>query len=1088
MRTHKLLAAAAAVTALSLAVTPALAGFPRSSSAAVSGDQISVLSGETPAIVRHGQAALVGAHDPAAHLSINVGIPLRNQAELADFIATQASHGSFMTQQQFDQEFGPTPQQIQAVEAWGSGYGLRTAYTSPDGAIITLTGTTSSVARALTIHLNDYRSKDGKGFYSTDRDPSVPAALGIGAIDGLDNIVRVRTMQSRVASMPSGGYIPANFRGIYDVGGHTVNGTALDGTGQTIGFTLWGAPIANSDLASFASHTGDVALTAGTGADQIEWINENGGSSATDAWGETAMDVEYAHGMAPHAHLKYFLGDEICDTSGNCGGSDIGLEDAIAAAASDPSIHVVSDSWGGDEAATAGNNEATDPFTYITQQSFEHAVAVGTTFYFSSGDFGTNSGGTGLPSYPADSPYVVSVGGTTLSTGAGPSYASESVWDSSSQGDGGGAGCSAVFARPSWQTVAAGRGSLGSCSTGRQEPDVAADSDPSTGAYVYYGGRGVQEGGTSLAAPLFTGMMAVANRYASLIGANQVGFAAPTFYNCGNNVISGCSASLHDVTSGTTYGAVAYAAGQGFDQASGWGSVDWWSFVQKIVGAAPGGSPTATATTPAGTATSTPVAATSTPTVHAGTPTATPTPGNSCASDGTCLTGMTASASSVPLNTSVNLTAAANHDVGPTVWYIDIVDEANHIIKSCASGSSCAASVSSSVAATHQYTAWLSTSSSSIAGGGPGSSSVSVSWTSGASTSTPTSTALPRTSTPTATTVPATATRTSTPTSTPVQATSTQTATRPTATTTSTATDTRTATASPTAQATNTPTGSGACASDGTCLTGFTANATSVPVNTNVSLTAVTNTDVGPTMWYIDIVDETNHVVHSCAAGSRCSATVTSSTATSHQYTAWLSTSSTSIAGGGPRSSAVGVSWTTAGASNTPSSTPVPATNTPTIVAATATSTPVAPSSTPVPPSATSTQSVATATNTPVAPTSTPNPPTSTPTSTPTGSGACASDGTCLTGMSATASSVPVNTGVTLTATTNHDVGPTVWYIDIVNEANSVVKSCAIGSSCAVTVTSATSASHQYTSWLSTSSTGVAGGGPHSATVTVAWT
>jgi hypothetical protein len=208
MRTHKLLAAAAAVTALSLAVTPALAGFPRSSSAAVSGDQISVLSGETPAIVRHGQAALVGAHDPAAHLSINVGIPLRNQAELADFIATQASHGSFMTQQQFDQEFGPTPQQIQAVEAWGSGYGLRTAYTSPDGAIITLTGTTSSVARALTIHLNDYRSKDGKGFYSTDRDPSVPAALGIGAIDGLDNIVRVRTMQSRVASMPSGGYIP----------------------------------------------------------------------------------------------------------------------------------------------------------------------------------------------------------------------------------------------------------------------------------------------------------------------------------------------------------------------------------------------------------------------------------------------------------------------------------------------------------------------------------------------------------------------------------------------------------------------------------------------------------------------------------------------------------------------------------------------------------------------------------------------------------------------------------------------------------------------------------------------------------------
>ncbi len=202
-------------------------------------------------------------------------------------------------------------------------------------------------------------------------------------------------------------------------------------------------------------------------------------STDTNELVETALDVESAHGMAPSIHMKYWLGD--CTLSaGSCNPSDVGLEGAISDAANDTSLHVVSNSWGGGEATSA-----TDPFVSNTNASFQHAASVGTTFYFSSGDSGDYSGSSGTtpaPSYPADSPYVVSVGGTNLQTGSGYAYSSESAWSCTTYtactnrtlGTGGsGGGCSTVFARPSWQT---GVGAA-TCS-GRAEPDVSADADP----------------------------------------------------------------------------------------------------------------------------------------------------------------------------------------------------------------------------------------------------------------------------------------------------------------------------------------------------------------------------------------------------------------------------------------------------------------------------------------------------------------------------------------------------------------------------------------------------------------------------------
>jgi hypothetical protein len=113
-----------------------------------------------------------------------------------------------------------------------------------------------------------------------------------------------------------------------------------------------------------------------------------------------------------------------------------------------------------------------------------------------------------------------------------------------------------------------------------------------------------------------------------------------------------------------------------------------------------------------------------------------------------------------------------------------------------------------------------------------------------------------------------------------------------------------------TAKATSTPT---TCASDGTCLTSFTASPTVVTLGNYTTLTATTNRDVGSTQWYIDVVDNHNSVLGYCETGTTCAVPVSDGVAEVQTYTAWLSTSAYSITGSGPHSSSVQVSWVSEG-------------------------------------------------------------------------------------------------------------------------------------------------------------------------------
>ena len=444
---------------------------------------------------------------------------------------------------------------------------LKVLFVSSGGLAVMVRGTAAAVESAFRVRMNLYQ-QPGMRFVSTASLPTVPRSLGIDSVVGLDSIGHATTPTIRRHDTPSAGYIPPNLRAAYDVAGHGV-----DGAGQTIGLTGYGQKVPNSDFASFASKVdpSDPKITSCTGCsgpDKIQWFQLAGNNNDTDV-SESALDAQYAHGMAVHSHLKFWLGDD---------GSEPGMEAAIAAAAADPSVHVVANSWG-----ETGINTAKDPFVRATTNSLKRAVAVGTTFYFSTGDNAWDSGcnnpqsGCRLSSFPASSPYVVAVGGTDLQMdGSATHWKAETTWSMDSTISGSGGGCVAFFKRPAWQV---GVSPVATCS-GRALPDVSAVADPNTGVQVWANGEDQIVGGTSLSAPVIAGMAADTDSYLKGSHKPLMGWAAPRIYSLARSASS--DAAFHDVLCGTN----GYPAGLHWDQATGWGSINWFSFSRRMAGVA----------------------------------------------------------------------------------------------------------------------------------------------------------------------------------------------------------------------------------------------------------------------------------------------------------------------------------------------------------------------------------------------------------------------------------------------------------------------------------------------------------------------
>jgi kumamolisin len=481
------------------------------------------IAGDTPAVVSHGKAVGRGDHDPNASLKINIGLGVHDSAQLDALIEAastpgSAQYGHYLTRARYMARYAPTDAEVHAVEAWLTGEGLHVVRVSPDNLLVKAKATVSDLERVFNVQIDNYQH-NGREFYANDRDPSVPAGLNINWVSGLSNFNVYRDQ------FTLGGLDGGDFRTAYDVSGN--------GLGQTIAFTNWGMPVPQSDFDGYASATGTPPIVTGqSGPDGLDWA-QVGDPSDIDTAQETAMDLEVAHAVAPGSHLVYFLGEDP---------SDGALEDTLDAAANS-GIPIISNSWGCD-----GCDPDSDMDTIL-----QFGAAMGETFFFSSGDNGSDDG----PSRPADSPDVIAVGGTYLSLDSSSNYVSETAWSGS------GGGCTDDEPRPAWQF-----GIGGSCD-GRAIPDIAADA--SNGAYVFVHGGNALIGGTSLSAPLWAAFSTIWNNNNQAAGRPTLGFAGGIIYSLANDPTTYAN-DFHDITSGSNGD---FSAGGGWDEVTGWGSPDF---------------------------------------------------------------------------------------------------------------------------------------------------------------------------------------------------------------------------------------------------------------------------------------------------------------------------------------------------------------------------------------------------------------------------------------------------------------------------------------------------------------------------------
>jgi subtilase family serine protease len=323
------------------------------------------------------------------------------------------------------------------------------------------------------------------------------------------------------------GYGPSDLQSAYNL----ASAAAADGAGEIVAVVdAYNDPDANSDLSAYRSEFGLPACSEANGCFTV--VSQTGSTTklpknapASDDWtGEESLDVDMVSAVCPLCSID--LVEANSDSDANLGKA---VNEAVALGAT-----YVSNSYGGSESSAE------------TSEDSEYYDHPGTVITASAGDSGYGV------EYPAASPYVTAVGGTSLSTADNSRGWTESVWSTSST-EGTGSGCSAYEAQPSWQAAL----DLPSGCGNRIVADVSAVADPNTGVAVYdtandNGGWNVY-GGTSAASPIIAATYALAGTPGSSDNPAQYPYNDPSaLYNVTTGSTSTCDPS-YLCTAGTGY-------------------------------------------------------------------------------------------------------------------------------------------------------------------------------------------------------------------------------------------------------------------------------------------------------------------------------------------------------------------------------------------------------------------------------------------------------------------------------------------------------------------------------------------------------
>lgn len=485
------------------------------------------------------QAQKLGPAGPGTIVYLSFGLRSRNAAELQRLIAA----GVTVTPAQYAARFGPDASLVRQAVALLASAGFRAGW-QPGSGVISADGPAPNASALLGVDIEGYRTAAGSSFYATLDQPKLPAALAAvaGGVSGLDDY-----RQERSFAVRRGGLTPTDVLAYYNI--KPLRDSGLDGSGQTIVLPEIDDLPNLSDLDKFATKFAlpsfDSLLTVKR---DTSW------GTPMKPQGETVLDLEIIHEIAPAAKLVVYL------SAPDFGHGDRAFDQMVT----DHLGSIISESLGACEPDTPSGHRN----TYAAIQ--DRAVVLGMSHFIATGDNGAFTCGEDQDpagSFPSTLPTVTAVGGTTLFQSTQGRYYREYAWGSPLDQTGGGGGASLFYSIPSYQrneAQALGHGL-------RQVPDVSADADPATGYSVVFGGASGQAGGTSAAAPLWAGTVALINQDLQKKGMRMVGFANPAIYWMGENSSHLSQKPFHDVVAGNNLG---YTAGTGYDMATGWGSMD----------------------------------------------------------------------------------------------------------------------------------------------------------------------------------------------------------------------------------------------------------------------------------------------------------------------------------------------------------------------------------------------------------------------------------------------------------------------------------------------------------------------------------
>jgi subtilase family serine protease len=529
------------------------------------------LAGQVPSAAAH--LVLVKALDEATLIDLIIGLRLRNSDSLNRLIhdlynPEAREYSQYLSPEQYATNFCPTAANYEKLLNFAKANGLRVVMEANNRKFLHIKAPAGVINRVFHTTLQQYRHPtEDRLFYAPDRQPWIAFKPEISYVTGLDDFHLPGRFLNRASERPkgeprsaggsgSGGeYTGKDFRAAY------VPNTWLTGKGQVLGILELSGGYAQSDISEYESQRGLPSVPV-----QNVFVDSFAGGSPIK---ESTADIELAISMAPGLSRLLVYGAPY---------GQAGVHDILFAMANpspgEPLPRQISTSY---------------YFFYDSNvyDSLKQLAAQGQAFFVASGDYGSYDEITGGGDYPpADYPMITSVGGTELET-SGPegNWTAETTWNwvGTVYKSGGGYSPWAAdpqFGLPSYQQgidLTAARGSP----SARNAPDVAMVADNIS---IYFNGTWSFFAGTSAAAPLWAGFMALVNERAETVGRPPLGFANPALYRAGN--LNSTNFAFHDITTGNNFNSTnpaLYSAVPGFDLCTGWGSPNGGNLINALV-------------------------------------------------------------------------------------------------------------------------------------------------------------------------------------------------------------------------------------------------------------------------------------------------------------------------------------------------------------------------------------------------------------------------------------------------------------------------------------------------------------------------